>query len=95
MKILRAFAILFLVLAIGLAMYDAARYVRGGPFEVTTIEKLRTLAGGEQVFALRARLWSALGSTGELLAVLPAMIVSGALALIFFALSWRPSRPAE
>jgi hypothetical protein len=94
--LLRPLAILLLVLAVALIVYDAALYLRGGAaWAITSVEKLWQMAGAERLFPLRSNLASAFGSAGDFIADLPAVILSTALALLCFVLGRRSARSVE
>ena len=95
MTLLRLLGVLLLVCAVALVVFDAALYLKGGPFALTTFDKMWTMAGAGYLFDLRRTLSSALGATGDWLTDLPAVIVIAALAVLFLAVSRRAARAVE
>ena len=95
MALLRVLGLLLLVCAVALVVFDAALYLKGGPFALTTFDKMWALAGGAYLFDLRRTLSSGLGTTGDWVADLPAVIVVAVLAVLFLAISRRTARSVE
>jgi len=90
---MRPLGILFMVMAVALVVYDAALYLRGGAaWAVTSVEKLWQMAGAERLFALRSNLAAIFGSSGDLLAELPAVALFAGLGLALIAFGRRSGR---
>ena len=86
MPLLRSLGALSFVLGVALLALDAARSVRIGHFEATSLERFWTNLGGAGFFALRFRLSELIGGMTDQILDLPAAFVAFGLgmALLIF-----------
>jgi hypothetical protein len=95
MALLRSIGALAFVLGVALMALDAARSLKIGRFETTSLERFWTNLGGDGVWALRTHLSEWLGATADPVLGLPAAFVAFGLGLAILLVCDAAARPSS
>ena len=87
------FGLTLLIVSVALVVYDGVVYFKGGRrLVLMTTEQLWNLLGGQRLFEVRQALTSVLGTVGDAMTDMPAVVITFSLGL---GLVWVGQRSSE